>query len=308
MNSPYQQHTLLRERMSIRPGMYVPERPEAIDVSEEGLRTELRALRRTNDRLREQNAELLARNEELDAFAHTVAHDLKNPLCALIVTSGAISDITDLTPRELLDFMNQIQSSAFEMNGIIASLLLLAEVRTADVPAEPVDMAEVVEHIRRRLNILVRQNGGRIISPEAWPDAIGYAPWIEEVWANYISNALKYGGHPPVVELGASLQPAGMIRFWVRDNGGGLPPRALAQLFTPIRQVGQARRSGHGLGLSIVRRIVEKMGGRVGVESEAGRGCLFYFTLPAAREPVQFGLDEWESPSLESIQVLGGLN
>ncbi len=110
--------------------------------------------------------------------------------------------------------------------------------------------------------------------------ALGYGPWVEEVWANYLSNAIQYGGRPPRVELGATEQADGMVRFWVRDNGPGLTPEEQARLFTPFTRLDQVRAKGHGLGLSIVRRIVEKLGGQVGVESEVGRGSVFTFTLP----------------------------
>jgi signal transduction histidine kinase len=76
------------------------------------------------------------------------------------------------------------------------------------------------------------------------------------------------------------------VRFWVRDNGPGLPPEEQTRLFTPFTRLNQTRARGHGLGLSIVRRIVEKLGGQVGVESEVGRGSVFSFTLPAAKQGV----------------------
>ena len=118
--------------------------------------------------------------------------------------------------------------------------------------------------------------------PDHWPIALGYSPWIEEVWVNYISNAIKYGGRPPRVELGATVQADGMVRFWVRDDGSGLTPAEQAQLFVPFTRLNKTPAKGNGLGLSIVRRIVEKLGGQVGVESEGlpGRGCVFSFTLP----------------------------
>jgi two-component system sensor histidine kinase/response regulator len=82
--------------------------------------------------------------------------------------------------------------------------------------------------------------------------------------------------------LGATEQADGMVRFWVQDNGPGLEPDVQANLFAPFIQLEQIRVAGHGLGLSIVRRIVEKLGGQVGVESTGipGQGCLFFFTLP----------------------------
>jgi signal transduction histidine kinase len=242
----------------------------------------LRNLTLSEARLRDQAAALQARNEELDAYAHTVAHNLKNPLTVIITTSDILTDIPNLKRKEAMEFTRQIRSMAYEMNNIIDNLLLLSEARKVEVPAEPVDMARVVANIRRRLSYLIKEQRARISSPKNWPTAIGYAPWIEEVWANYLSNALKYGGQPPCVELGAAIQPDGMIRFWARDHGPGIPTEAQARLFKPFTQLGKARKGGHGLGLSIVGRIVEKLGGQVGVESEVGRGSLFFFTLPAA--------------------------
>ena len=239
-------------------------------------------LMRTQNQLEVEGTALKARNEELDAYAHTVAHDLKNPLAVIITTSDVLNQVTDLTHKEVRDFLRQIKATAFEMDTIIDSLLLLSEVRKLDAPSEPVDMAEVLHNVRNRLKFLVSERRGRLIYPNEWPTALGYGPWIEEVWANYISNALKYGGPSPRIELGATPQANNMIRFWTRDSGPGLTPEARARLFTPFAQLRKSHSDGHGLGLSIVLRIVEKLGGQVGVESEAGNGSLFYFTLPRA--------------------------
>jgi signal transduction histidine kinase len=238
-------------------------------------------LQRSKVQLGEHVAALQAQNKELDAYASTVAHDLKEPLAVMILTANVITRVTDLTFEELQEYLQQIRSNAYQMNTIIDSLLLFAKVSRAEAPVERVDMAWVVKNVRDRLSHMINEHQARLDLPESWPDAIGYAPWLEEVWANYISNALRYGGQPPRVELGASTQPDGMVRFWTRDNGPGLPPEAHARLFAPISQVNPMSTQGHGLGLSIVLRIVEKLGGQVGLESEAGQGNLFFFTLPA---------------------------
>jgi len=122
--------------------------------------------------------------------------------------------------------------------------------------------------------------------PGAWPAALGYGPWVEEVWANYLSNAIKYGRISPVelrIELGFDEQPDRFIRFWVRDWGPGIPEEEQADLFKAFGEHSKVRATGHGLGLSIVRMIVEKMGGQVGVESAPGKGSTFHFTLPALK-------------------------
>ena len=110
--------------------------------------------------------------------------------------------------------------------------------------------------------------------------ALGHAPWVEEVWANYISNAIKYGGTPPRIELGGNRDGGGMAHFWVRDNGPGLDEQQLGQLFQEFSRVTPANAEGHGLGLSIVKRIVERLGGEVRVSSAIGQGSTFGFTLP----------------------------
>ena len=121
---------------------------------------------------------------------------------------------------------------------------------------------------------------------------MGYGPWVGQVWINYLSNAIKYGGQPPRVELGADqiVDPATnqpLVRFWVRDYGPGLTPEEQARLFRSFTRLDRIPTRGYGLGLSVVRRIVEKLGGEVGVESEGlpGKGSMFSFTLPGAADP-----------------------
>ena len=140
-------------------------------------------------------------------------------------------------------------------------------------------MARIVAEAQQRVAHLVEEHQAEIILPETWPQALGYGPWVEEVWLNYLSNAIKYGGRPPSVVLGATVQGDGMVRFWVRDNGQGLDERERDQLFVPFSRLDQGRAGGHGLGLSIVQHIVGKLDGQVAVESQVGQGSVFAFTL-----------------------------
>ena len=226
-------------------------------------------------------AMLEAKTRDLEAYAHTVAHDLKEPLSAIILTSNLINNIPDLTRDELLEYLGQIRSTAYQMNTIINSMLLFAKASKEKAPAEHVNMALVVSNVLNRLSNLVKEHQAQIDLPEFWPAAIGYAPWIEEVWANYLSNALKHGGQSPRIRLGASIETEGMVRYWMRDHGPGIPVDMQARLFSPLNQTDLITNPGHGLGLSIVRSIIEKLGGQAGCESELGNGSLFFFTLPA---------------------------
>jgi PAS domain S-box-containing protein len=221
---------------------------------------------------------------ELDAFAHTVAHDLKTPVTALMSYGLYLLDgYADMPEAEIREHLETIVQAGQEVNGIIDALLLLASVdKMEKVPVSPLNMGEIVAEAQKRLATLIVQARARISGPVTWPVALGYAPWIEEVWVNYLSNAIKYGGEPPVVTLGAAIQPDGKIRCWVRDNGYGLTAEEQQRLFTEFTRLHGSRVEGHGLGLSIARHIVEKLGGQVGVESTIGTGTEFSFTLPKA--------------------------
>ena len=226
-----------------------------------------------------QERELLI--QELDAFARTVAHDLKSPLSPILGYADLLlSDGDSMNEESRRSFVQIIADSAKRMGNIIDELLLLARMRQGQVQARPLNMASIVDDALSRLAYMVKEYDGEVLVTDAWPPALGYGAWVSEVWVNYISNALKYGGRPPRVELGADVLPSGTPRFWVRDNGEGLSPEQQAQLFTPFTQLRTVHVEGYGLGLSIVRRIVERLSGEAGVESTPGQGSLFYFTLP----------------------------
>jgi PAS domain S-box-containing protein len=236
----------------------------------------------TNAALKQLNAELQVRNEDLNAFAHTVAHDLKNPITVILGFAEILrDDFKALPPQELADYLDQIARHGCKMRSIVNGLLLLSSVRDMDeVPTAPLDMPAIIAEAQASLRAMFADYQAEIRLPESWPVALGYGPWVEEVWVNYLSNALKYGGSPPRLALGADEPSAGQVRFWVTDNGRGLSAAEQLRVFKPFERLGQQRMTGHGLGLSIVRRIIEKLGGQVGVDSEVGRGSTFYFTLP----------------------------
>ncbi len=234
--------------------------------------------------LKEHAKQLQERNEELDAFSHTVAHDLKTPLGTMISFADLlIQEYTSLDNDEIKEFLNTIIESGNKTQQIIHSLLLFANVRKADVPAEELNMTEIIVEATKRLASMISSSNAKLTISHSWPTAIGYAPWIEEVWTNYISNALKYGGSTPVIEIGADViilaDGKKMSRFGVRDNGKGISLEDQKTVFKQFERLDQVKIKGHGLGLSIVRRIIEKLGGEVGVESNQDEGSLFYFTL-----------------------------
>lgn len=275
----YDMPELVEAASQVGAGAYLVKPPDAREME----RAISVAMARFDDmvELRRLNAELEARNEELDAFAHTVAHDLQASLTLIITLADTLHQYyTNLPKEEIQYYLQELAQNGHRLSNIIRELLLLASVRQQDVELKPLDMEEIVANAQKRLRGMINEYQAKIIMPPDWPQAQGYAPWVEEVWINYISNAVKYGGHPPQVELGATSQNDGVC-FWVRDNGDGLTADQQAQLFTPFTRLNQIQAKGQGLGLSIVRRIVEKLGGKVGVESQGlpGQGSVFSFTL-----------------------------
>jgi PAS domain S-box-containing protein len=257
---------------------------------------DMTARKQAEAELRAYTAKLEARNEELDAFAHTVAHDLKDPVTAMIDYSLELKlHFRSMPAEEVEAALDKIARSGEKMSAIIDSLLLLAQVRQIEeVELVPLDMGAIVAGALERLSALKADCHAEVMVPKRWPTVMGHGPWVEEVWVNYLSNAFKYGGAAPRIELNAREQPddasdgvpggthAGrsMVRFWVRDYGPGLTSGQRARLFAPLSQMGIADEE-YGLGLSIVQRIVTRLGGEVGVASQPGRGSLFWFTLPA---------------------------
>lgn len=241
-------------------------------------------LRDLTQQLRRANTELGDRNAQLNAFTHTVAHDLQTPLNVLQGLSRLLEENYNNVPAKTVKKnLRVLQRTSEKMSRIVDELLALSRMeRSEDVPTEVLNMGDIVAEVLDHLHLFVEEYDGKIVVSEEWPDAIGYGPWIEQVWINYISNALKHSGSSPQVELGADVRDA-EARFWVRDDGPGLSADEIEQLFVPYQRLGAVRTQGQGLGLSIVRHIIERLGGRVGVESEGkNQGSTFYFTLPLA--------------------------
>lgn len=248
------------------------------DVTEH--RAAERALRAAHDALQQRNA-------DLDAFAHMVAHDLKTPINGiygyaqlLTLEDGLESEMQGEATDAILDLSRQ-------MVGIIDGLLTLASVRSQSVTPAPLDMGRIAGDVLRRLGPVLTDHDAQVTMPDVWPVAMGYAPWVTACWANLITNAVKYGGRPPVLTLGAHELADGYLYFWVDDNGDGVPPERRSSIFAPFERLHSGGVEGHGVGLSIVQRVVDRLGGTCGVDDAVSGGSRFWFTLPSHAHDVQ---------------------
>ena len=271
---------LATEASAAGAGAYVikPPTPDTIEHAITAARAQFHEI----VRLHEENA-------DLHIFAGAVAHELKESISTLIGFAELLEEYHDtMSEAEIQLSLKNIRKKGRKAAAVIDDLFKLAETCHHEVKLVPLDMTSIVGEALDQLAYLIEDSHAEIVLPESWPTALGYGPWVERIWVNYVSNAIKYGGSPPRLELGAEVEtpertttrPA-TVRFWVRDNGQGIPQRIQERLFVSCTRLPNDQIEGHGLGLSIVHRIVEKLGGEVGVWSEKDQGSTVYFTLLA---------------------------
>jgi len=215
---------------------------------------------------------------ELDAFAQTVAHDLQNPLSGIQGMTELLVSEEEL-PDDVKECLALLNKSSLQLSNIVKELLLFARVNGTDVNYAVLDISSILTQVKTRLQTLIDRSGAKILQQDEWPVVKAYSPWIEEVFANYISNAIKYGGSPAVIEVGADLIEDGKVAFWVKDNGKGISEENQEKLFKPFCRL-TSRSDSTGLGLSIVSRIIQRFDGEVFAESKEGYGSRFGFVLP----------------------------
>lgn len=224
--------------------------------------------------------ELKNRNQELDAYAHTVAHDLNSSVAGIVGFSELLIDPTNNFSKEEYDsYLKEIAQSGRKMSSIIKELLLFASMKKEDVDITDINMKEIIDSACKRLKFQIEEKEAQIEISEDILNCKGYSLWVEEVILNFISNALKYGGTPPQIKIYSSKTDNGLIKYSVEDKGDGVSDELKTIIFNHKDKNKDKLTKGLGLGLSIVKRIMEKLGGQVSVESEIGKGSVFSFYL-----------------------------
>jgi two-component system, sensor histidine kinase and response regulator len=255
--------------------------------------TQARSLAQVRDYARE----LEQRNAELDAFSLTVAHDIRSPLATVIGNLSILSDEAADLDMEFTTTLDHSLAMAWRIDAIIGSLLTLAQLRKDEVLLNRVDMNAVVAGALQRGDAAITRRGVSVDVQGPLPAAVGHDLWLEHVFTNLIENAVKYIGKdnpaPRITIRGTIIDgsildgrtvddAAGLVRYEVQDNGRGIKPENLVQLFQMFSRFHATEAEGYGLGLSIVKRILNRLDGQMGVESVVGKGSTFWFTLPAA--------------------------
>jgi PAS domain S-box-containing protein len=273
------------------------------------------ALKRLNqeleERVRERTAELADRNlrlaqknEENETFVYSVSHDLRSPLVNLEGFSEELAvslrDLTRLLADDRIpadvraraaglvgeampESVAFIRAAVARLSRIIDALLRLSRAGRVEYQPQPVDVAGVVRRVADALHGTAAEKKAEVVVVGELPPAWGDPTAVEQVFANLVGNALNYldPARPGRVEVGAGPDGEAGRTYFVRDNGLGIPDAHLAKMFQAFQRLHPDRAAGEGMGLTIVRRILERLGGTIRVESAPRAGTTFFVTLPA---------------------------
>ena len=220
---------------------------------------------------------------ELEAFSYTIAHDMRAPLRAMQNFSAILEEEhASQLDEEGRDLVKRISNSANRLDRLIQDVLNYSKIVRADLHLEPVNMQELIEEIIRSYPHL---QAAQILLSPPFPPVLGNRAALTQVLSNLLGNAVKFvaPGVRPEIHIRAEAIPDTGVRYWFEDNGIGIDPATVKRLFQMFqRGLPAGPYEGTGMGLAIVRKAVERMCGRVGVESQPGVGSRFWFELKAA--------------------------
>jgi signal transduction histidine kinase len=235
-------------------------------------------------------AELTQVNRELDAFAYTISHDLRAPLRSMHGYADAlVEDYGASLPEEGRGFTQRIVAAADRMENLIQDILTYSRLARGEVNLRPVALEQIVHQVLAHSEQMVSEARAEIEVERPLPSVKAHPPTLVQAVENLISNAIKFvpPGNRPYIRIRAERQ-ANRVRLWFEDNGIGIDPAHQERVFQPFQRLhGVEAYPGTGIGLAIVRRSLERMGGECGVISKPGEGSRFWIELPAAEEGTQ---------------------
>ncbi len=252
-------------------------------------------------RVAERTTALQEANSELEAFAYSVSHDLRAPLRAMQGFAQALlEDCTHQLDACGRDYAQRIGSAASRMDTLINELLTYSRLSRTDLRLQPISLTTVVAEALAELEAEIQENNALVRVEESLPEVIGHRTTLVQVLTNLLANAIKFvtpGVQPQIQVWAEELFQAGeaggqgrrdegnnfecrWVRLWVEDNGIGIAPEHQQRIFRVFERLhGVDVYPGTGIGLAIVRKGAERMGGHIGVESQVGQGSRFWVQL-----------------------------
>ncbi|MBM3217680.1 MAG: response regulator [Candidatus Rokubacteria bacterium] len=231
--------------------------------------------------LREQAVVLQARNAELDSFAWALSHDLKTPLVSLQGMAGLlVEECSDEIGEQAQHYVGRIAATVGEMGALLSNVLALSRIGREEGAIEKVSLDEVADLSIERHAATIRKRDVKVTRGELG-EVRGLRVQLEQVFGHLVGNAVKYLG--PVAEASIEIgrrADSGVVEYYVRDNGIGIDPAYHAKIFEPFQRLKELPVDGTGVGLTIVKKIVDGVDGRLRVESARGKGATFCFTWP----------------------------
>jgi len=253
--------------------------------AEEALQRRLEVEERITRELEEKTQELSRNNEELNAFVYNVSHDLKSPVVSLQGFSSLLmKDYEDRLDENGRAYIDRIQKNSEHMAILIDDLLELSRIGRVKGEEELVNVSDVISDVVDELAPRLEEKGTRLMVKGEMPTIKCDRTRIVQIFANLISNANKFMGEDnedPTIEVGYDDQGA-CHTFYVRDNGIGIDEEYHEKIFQIFQRLDDIETEGTGVGLAIVKKIVESFGGRIWLDSAKGKGTTMYFTLPKA--------------------------
>ena len=238
-------------------------------------------LKQTQEELKKAPAELARSNAELEHFAYIASHDLQEPL-RMVTSYLQLLELRykDRIDSDAIEFIDYAVDGATRMKTLINDLLTYSRVNTRRETFAPTNYETVLENVLADLRLSIAESGASV-THDSLPTLQADSAQMESVFQNLIGNALKFHGDQlPAIHIGAKRQPGEWL-FSVRDNGIGIDPKYFERIFLIFQRLHtHDKYPGTGIGLAICQRIIQRLGGRLWVESQPGQGSIFYFTLP----------------------------
>ena len=259
---------------------------QEIEDSRRAIKNVAEDFRQSKKALEEQKGSTEKINKELDDFTYIVSHDLKEPLRSIDAFSKFLEDdYKDKIGDEGKDYIERIRANATRMQNLIEDLLELSRIERRQNPLDEVEVEELINEVKLRLEYRIKEKNVEIIVPVKLPRITCDRVRLTEVFANLISNAIKFCDKPkPCIEIGYSLKGI-FYEFYVKDNGPGIEEQYFNKIFEIFQRLGKREdNEGTGAGLTIAKKIIEMHNGKIWVESKIGEGATFYFTIPKEKE------------------------